>query len=76
LGADSDTAKRLHTGAELKFPAVFSLRAGLNQGYVTAGATIDLRILKLAYAYSIEEVGAFAGQTPDRRHVAQLSLGF
>jgi hypothetical protein len=76
LGSDSDTAKRLHVGAELALPAVLSLRAGLNQGYVVAGATIDLRVLKLAYAYSIEEVGAFAGQTPDRRHVAQLSLGF
>lgn len=76
LGTDSDMGKRLHTGAELKFPAVFSVRAGLNQGYLTAGATIDLRILKLAYAYAIEEVGAFAGQTADRRHVAQLSLGF
>lgn len=76
VGTDSDLAKRLHTGAELKLPAVFSLRAGLNQGYISAGATVDLRVLKLAYAYTIEEVGAFAGQTPDRRHVAQLSLGF
>lgn len=76
LGADNDTAKRLHLGAELALPAILSLRTGLHQGYISAGATVDLRVLKLAYAYSIEEIGAFAGQTPDRRHVAQLSLGF
>lgn len=75
LGTDNDTAKRLHAGAELKLP-ILSLRAGLNQGYFTAGTTIDLRVLKLAYAYSIEEIGAFAGQDPDRRHVAQISVGF
>lgn len=76
LGTDNDTAKRLHMGAELALPAILSLRTGLNQGYFSAGATIDLRVLKLAYAYSIEEVGAFSGQIPDRRHVAQLSVGF
>lgn len=76
VGTDDDTAKRLHMGAEFALPTVLSLRTGLNQGYFSAGATIDLRVLKLAYAYSIEEVGAFAGQTPDRRHVAQVSLGF
>ncbi|MFZ5864067.1 MAG: hypothetical protein ACOYXR_14680 [Nitrospirota bacterium] len=76
LGADNDMGKRLHAGAEFAFPAVLSLRVGMNQGYLAAGATMDLRILKIAYAYSIEEVGAFAGQDPDRRHVAQLSLGF
>lgn len=76
IGTDSDLAKRLHAGAELKLPKVLSLRTGLNQGYFSAGATVDLRILKIAYAYSIEEIGAFAGQTPERRHIAQLSLGF
>lgn len=76
LGTDNDMAKRLHAGAEFAFPAVLSLRAGMNQGYLAAGATIDFRILKIAYAYSIEEAGAFAGQSPDRRHVAQVSLGF
>ncbi len=76
LGTDNDMAKRLHAGAEFAFPSVLSLRAGMNQGYLAAGATVDLRILKIAYAYSIEEAGAFAGQSPDRRHVAQISLGF
>ncbi len=76
IGSDQDKAKRLHAGAEYRFPRVLALRAGFNQGYATAGATLDLWILKLAYAYTTEEVGAYAGQRPDHRHVAQISLGF
>ena len=76
IGSDQDKAKRLHAGAEYRFPRVLALRAGLNQGYGSVGATLDLWILKLAYAYTTEEVGAYAGQTPNHRHVAQLSLGF
>jgi hypothetical protein len=76
LGSDRDRAKRIHAGVEYAFPIMLALRAGINQGYPSVGVTLDLWILKLAYAYSIEEVGAFAGQDPDRRHVAQLSLGF
>ena len=76
IGSDQDKAKRLHAGAEYRFPRMLALRAGLNQGYGSVGATLDLWILKLAYAYTTEEVGAYAGQTPNHRHVAQISLGF
>ncbi|MBI3608504.1 MAG: hypothetical protein HY207_11110 [Nitrospirae bacterium] len=75
-GTDKDFYKRVHMGAEVKLPKILALRAGVNQGYYTAGATIDLWILKLAAATYAEEVGAFAGQRADRRYVAQLSLGF
>jgi hypothetical protein len=76
LGNDSDLAKRLHLGVEYRLPLFFSFRAGFHQGYLSAGATADLWFVKLAYAYYIEELGAYAGQEPDRRHIAQLSLGF
>ena len=76
VGSDKDFYKRVHMGAEVKLPMILALRVGVNQGYYTAGATIDLWILKLAAATYAEEVGAFAGQRADRRYVAQLSLGF
>ncbi|HLB95273.1 MAG TPA: hypothetical protein VJK28_03760, partial [Nitrospiria bacterium] len=69
-------AKRLHLGVEYQLPTIFAFRAGFNQGYFSFGATADVWILKLAYAYYIEEIGAYAGQQPNRRHAAQLSLGF
>ncbi len=76
LGKDSDLGKRIHAGVEYRFPIILALRTGLHQGYPSFGLTADFWIAKLGYAYSIEEVGAFAGQRPDRRHIAQLSLGF
>ena len=75
LGSDKDTAKRLHAGAELKL-RILSVRAGISQGYPTAGLTLDLWIVKFGYAYYVEEIGAYAGQRPDYRHLAQLSIGF
>lgn len=76
VGTDDDLAKRLHAGVEYQLPIILAVRAGFNQGYFGGGFTADFRILKLAYAYYIEEIGAYAGQRPDRRHAAQLSLGF
>lgn len=76
LGRDNDLAKRLHLGVEYKLPVILALRAGLNQGYPSYGVGVDLWILNLNYAYYIEEIGAYAGQLPDRRHIFQFSIGF
>ncbi|MGB3940213.1 MAG: hypothetical protein WBK96_01830 [Candidatus Manganitrophaceae bacterium] len=76
VGADKDLSKRTRLGAEFRFPKVLALRVGLNGGYPSAGVGIDLWILSISYATYAEELGAFAGQRADRRHVAQLSLGF
>ena len=73
---DDDLYKRLHLGAEFRFPMILAVRAGVNGGYLTAGLGIDFWILSLSYATYAEEIGAFSGQRSDRRHVAQLSLGF
>lgn len=73
---DDDLYKRLHLGAEFRFPMIFAVRAGVNGGYLTAGASVDFWILSISYATYAEEIGAFSGQRSDRRHVAQLSLGF
>lgn len=76
LGTDKDMVKRLHTGLELKLPFLLSVRAGLNQGYPTYGATLDLYILKVIYAHYYEELGAKAGEKLDERHVVKVNLGF
>lgn len=76
VGSDDDLAKRLHLGVEYIPFRIISLRAGLNQGYPTAGATLDLWLLKVAAAYYVEEIGAFAGQRDDQRYVVQASIGF
>ncbi len=76
VGTDKDKGKRLHMGAEMKFPKILALRVGLNQGYLSYGAGLDFWLLKLDYAYYKEEVGAYAGQREDARHVVELSIGF
>lgn len=73
---DDDIAKRIHIGAELRFLKVFAVRAGLNQGYVSAGATLDLWVLRFDFATYSEEIGAYAGQREDRRYVGQITIGW
>ena len=73
-GADDDIYKRLHMGAEARM-SVLSLRAGLYQGYSSFGAGLDFKYFRLEYANYAEEVGSFAGDSADRRHVIQLTFG-
>lgn len=73
---DSDPAKRIRLGAEVRFPTVLSLRAGLYQGYPTFGATIDAWILRIDALTYAEELGAYAGQRECRRYAANVRLGF
>ncbi len=76
VGTDSDLYKRTHLGAEVRFPKILTLRAGVNQGYLTAGLDLDFWLLKFGYANYAEELGTFSGQLVDRRHVAQITIGF
>jgi hypothetical protein len=76
IESDNDLYKRVHLGAELRFPTMLALQVGVNGGYYTAGASVDFWILKVAAATYAEEIGAYAGQRADRRYVAQVSLGF
>lgn len=77
---DSDIGKRLRFGGEL---CLFSkkaigamLRAGLYQGYATFGADLRLTVVTLSYVTYAEEIGAYAGQDDDRRHLAMINVGW
>jgi hypothetical protein len=69
--------KKFHTGVELDLPTI-ALRGGLNQGYWTAGASIDLWLVELDAATYGVELGEYPGQQEDRRYIVQLTveLGF
>lgn len=69
--------KKLHLGVELSLLNL-DVRAGLYQGYTTYGVGVDLFIFQLDAAMYTVEKGAYAGQTPDNRVQASLSmeLGF
>lgn len=76
IGEDDDIAKRMHLGAEVKLPKILAVRTGFHQGYLTAGATIDIWVIKFDFATYAEEVGAHAGQRMDRRYIMQITIGW
>src|SRR3972149_3171631 len=74
---DKSIGKRIHIGGEVGFLSRRILvRAGLNQGYPSLGAELNIAIFKLGYVYYTEEMGAYAGQDKDTRQIVQLSLGW
>jgi len=76
IGYDEDFGKKVYLGGEYSFKKFVSLRAGLYQGYLTAGATLDLWFVHLSYATYAAEVGMFPGQDSDRRHALQLAFEY
>jgi hypothetical protein len=75
-GGDDSLEKRIHMGVEVALPAILSVRVGLNQGYATAGATLNFKAIKFDVATYGEEIGVVGGQQEDRRYVAQISMGW
>ncbi|MDR2104544.1 MAG: hypothetical protein LBP51_02185 [Deferribacteraceae bacterium] len=76
---DRDWGKRINIGAELNadLPVIRHLdfRVGFHQGYPTVGFGVNLYVVELNYAYYTEELGAYAGQNPDSRHILELTIG-
>jgi hypothetical protein len=74
---DEQLGKKLHFGIEVDM-TVLSLRAGLNQGYYTVGAGIDLAFVRVDAATYGVELGEYPGQHEDRRYMLQatMELGF
>jgi hypothetical protein len=74
---DKSIWKRVHIGGEAGFLSRRILvRAGLNQGYPSFGAELNVLIFKLGYAYYTEEMAAYAGQDKDTRQVIHLGIGW
>jgi len=65
--------KNLHLGIELSYQMV-SFRAGINQGYGTAGLGVYLGPLCLDYAFYGQELGLNAGDIPQWNHIVSLAL--
>ncbi len=57
----SDLFMDLHLGAQLRLLRFITLRGGLNKGWYSLGAGIDLAILELDAALFTEEMGLYPG---------------
>ena len=71
---DQPLVHHLSLGLQTRLGNVFSVRAGLNQGYTTVGAGIQLSFARFDYAFFGSAQGRLPGQ-PANRHYLQLSLG-
>ncbi len=54
--------RNVSAGAEVGLLGTFVVRGGLNSGYWTAGASVDLWALRIDCAYFWQEMGSSAGQ--------------
>ena len=66
----------LHAGAEVKLLNFISVRGGLNQGYYSVGAGVDLLFIEVDAAVFTEEVGLYAGHRPRSGISVQAALRF
>jgi hypothetical protein len=64
---------KVHAGVEIAIPFV-ALRAGLYQGYYTAGVGLNLGVLKIDAATWGVEMGEYPGQDESRRYGVEAKL--
>lgn len=57
-----DVYNALHAGAQLRLLRFVTVRAGLNKGWYSLGAGIDLALFELDAAIFTEELGMYAGE--------------
>lgn len=73
LNEQIDFGKRLRLGAEVGIPGV-KLLAGMNSGYYSYGAMLDLNFMKVTTGFYDVELGSKYKQIKSRRFVIYLSL--
>ncbi len=73
---DRPALANLHVGAQVQLAKAFAVRAGLAQGYPTAGAGLHVGPLQLDYAYAGQEEGRLPGQNPSWHHQLRFAFGF
>lgn len=71
--SDIAVGNKISLGVEIDLPLI-DLRAGLNQGYYTAGVGLNLGLLRVDAATYGVELGAYPGQHEDRRYLVQLTF--
>jgi len=74
LDQSEQLGKLMHLGVELNFIGGLSVRAGLNQGYYTAGVGIDLKYIRIDVASYGVELDTYPGQLEDRRYILQFTM--
>ena len=64
----------IHAGAELTLLSFFKIRAGIQQGYVTAGGGFHMLFLDFNAAFYSRELGSYAGAKRNSGLTAELAF--
>lgn len=73
LNEEMDFGKRLRVGAQVGIPGI-KLLAGMNSGYYSYGAMLDMNMIKVTAGFYDIEIGSKYKQTKSKRFVIYLSL--
>jgi hypothetical protein len=68
--------KRLHLGAELSFQDVVGGSIGLNQGYLTYGGFVNVKIVRIEAGVFAEEFGDYPGHRQSKRAYGRVGIGW
>ena len=74
FAGSSSISTLLHAGAQVKLISLFTLRAGLDQGYLTFGAGMKVLFLDLNFAIFTRELGAYIGDQPNAGATVSLAI--
>ncbi len=66
----------LHAGADVRLLSLVSLRAGINQGYITMGAGLKLLFLDFNVAVFTRELGVHVGDIPNSGVTFEAAVRF
>lgn len=66
--------RTIHMGGETRLIHILLARLGVNQGYITAGLGIDLKIITIDVSTYGEELGLNDGVDQDRRFALKVAL--
>jgi hypothetical protein len=67
---------KIHAGAEIKVLRFMKVRAGINQGYLTAGVGAKLLFLDVNASYFTREMGEYAGVRPNQGLALEAAIRF
>jgi hypothetical protein len=76
LSDQMGTFNKLSMGSEARFYSLFMVRAGIHQGYPSAGVGIPLKVLMLEYAFTGQSLGRQPGQLDSWNHYVAIGLGW
>lgn len=68
--------KRVHLGGDISFQGIIGVMGGMNQGWPTYGAFLNLKFVRIEGGIYTEEVGTYASELGDKRYFGRMLIGW